>query len=49
MHTPLSDGLRVRIKILMAAVRGPELKYRGVSSQQGLRTTGGLDWGEVLQ
>ncbi|CAG07900.1 unnamed protein product [Tetraodon nigroviridis] len=28
----------------MATVRGPGLKYRGVSSQQGLGTTGGLAW-----
>lgn len=49
MHTVLSDGLRVGIKSFMATVRGPGLKYRGVSSQQGLRTTGGLDLREVLQ
>lgn len=49
MPIVLSDGLRVGIKSLMATVRGPGLKYRGVSSQQGLRTTGGLHWREVLQ
>lgn len=49
MHIVLSDGLRVGIKSLMATVRGPGLKYRGFSSQQGLRTMGGLDWREVLQ
>lgn len=49
MHIVLSDGLRVGIKSLMATVRGPGLKYTGVSSQQGLRTTGGLDRREVLQ
>lgn len=49
MHTVLSGGLRVGIKSLMAPVGGPGLKYRGVSSQQGLRTTGGLDLREVLQ
>jgi len=47
MHTVLSDGLRVGIKSLMATVRGPRLKYRGVSSQQGLRSTGGQDWGRL--
>lgn len=45
MHTVLSDGLRVGIKSLMAIARGPGLKYRGVCSQQGLRSTGGQDWG----
>lgn len=49
MPIVLSDGLRVGIKSLMATVRGPGLKYRGVSSQQGFRTTGGLHWREVLQ
>lgn len=44
MHIVLSDGLRVGIKSLMATVRGPGLKYCGVSSQQGLGTTGGLAW-----
>lgn len=47
MHTVPINGLRVRIKRLMATVRGPALKYRGVSSQQGLRTTGGQDWGRL--
>lgn len=47
MHTVLSDGLRVGIKSLMATVRGPGLKCRGVSSQQGLRTTGGQDRGRL--
>lgn len=49
MPIVLSDGLRVGIKILMATVRGVGLKYRGVSSQQGLRTMGGRHWREVLQ
>lgn len=49
MHTVIGGGLRVGIKSLMATVRGTGLKYRGVSSQQGLRTTGGLDRREVLQ
>lgn len=35
MHIVLSDGLRVGIMSLMATVRAPVLKYRGVSSQQG--------------
>lgn len=47
MHTVLSDGLRGGIKSLMATARGPGLKYRGVSSQQGLRSTGGQDWGRL--
>lgn len=47
MHTVLSDGLRVGIKSLMATARGPGLKYRGVSSQQGLGSTGGQDRGRL--
>lgn len=45
--TVLSDGLRVGIKSLMATARVPGLKYRRVSSQQGLGSTGGQDWGEL--
>lgn len=47
MQTVLSDGLRVGIKSLMATARGPGLEYRGVSSQQGLESTGGQDWGRL--
>lgn len=46
MHTVLSDGLK-GIKSLIATARGPGLKNRGVSSRQGLRTTGGQDWGRL--
>lgn len=47
MHTVLSDGLRVGIKSLMATARGPGPKYRGVSSQQGVGSTGGQIWGRL--